>query len=205
MGCVGDDGTDAASDRMLTSMEAPGANCPNGGIKIESGPDLNGDGVLDGDEVAQVQYVCSGANGEGDQQPFEVFINVAKVGSDVAADAARDHIYIPGEDLHFFGVTEADIKALKPTRPIRDLLRYQVSRTRALYDRGRPLLSRLGNDLRLELALIWLIGTAIFMAAFSALAELRCSRLIFGSPVSSARKDAMVTARPSECCGREAL
>lgn len=80
---------------------------------------------------------------------------------DVAADAARDHIYIPGEDLHFFGVTEADIKALRPTKPIRDLLRYQVARTRALYERGRPLLSRLGNDLKLELALIWLIGTTL--------------------------------------------
>ena len=80
---------------------------------------------------------------------------------DVAADAARDHIYLPAEDLHFFGVTEADIKALKPTRPIRDLLRYQVARTRALYERGRPLLARLGSDLRLELALIWLIGTAL--------------------------------------------
>jgi hydroxysqualene synthase len=80
---------------------------------------------------------------------------------DVAADAARDHIYLPAEDLHFFGVTEADIKALKPTRPIRDLLRYQVARTRALYERGRPLLARLGSDLRLELALIWLIGTSL--------------------------------------------
>jgi squalene synthase HpnC len=80
---------------------------------------------------------------------------------DVAADAARDHLYLPAEDLHFFGVTEADIRALKPTRAIRDLLRYQVARTRALYERGRPLLSRLGNDLKLELALIWLIGMAI--------------------------------------------
>jgi squalene synthase HpnC len=80
---------------------------------------------------------------------------------DVAADAARDHIYIPAEDLHFFGVTEADIKALRPTKPLRDLLRYQVARTRALYERGRPLLSRLENDLKLELALIWLIGTTI--------------------------------------------
>ena len=80
---------------------------------------------------------------------------------DVAADAARDHIYLPAEDLHFFGVTEADVKALRPTKPIRDLLRYQVARTRALYERGRPLLARLGNDLKLELALIWLIGTTL--------------------------------------------
>jgi squalene synthase HpnC len=80
---------------------------------------------------------------------------------DVAADAARDHIYLPAEDLHFFGVTEAEVKALKPTRGLRDLLRYQVARTRALYERGRPLLHHLGADLRMELTLIWLIGTTI--------------------------------------------
>jgi squalene synthase HpnC len=80
---------------------------------------------------------------------------------DLAADVARDHVYVPVEDLHFFGVTEADLKALKPTRAIRDLLRFQVARTRALYERGRPLLAKLGNDLRLELALIWLIGTTL--------------------------------------------
>jgi squalene synthase HpnC len=80
---------------------------------------------------------------------------------DVAADAARDHIYLPAEDLHFFGVTEAEVKALKPTRGIRDLMRYQVARTRALYERGRPLMNHLGADLRMELTLIWLVGTTI--------------------------------------------
>jgi phytoene/squalene synthetase len=44
---------------------------------------------------------------------------------------------------------------------MRDLLRFEVARTRALYERGRPLLDQLGNDLRLELTLIWLIGMAI--------------------------------------------
>jgi phytoene synthase len=80
---------------------------------------------------------------------------------DVAVDAARDHIYVPAEDLHFFGLTEADVKSLKPSKRMRDLLRFEVARTRALYERGRPLLDLLGNDLRLELTLIWLIGTAI--------------------------------------------
>jgi squalene synthase HpnC len=80
---------------------------------------------------------------------------------DVAADAARDHIYVPAEDMHFFGVTEAALKALRPTRETRELLRFQVARTRSLYERGRPLLRRLDNDLKLELALIWLIGTTI--------------------------------------------
>jgi squalene synthase HpnC len=80
---------------------------------------------------------------------------------DVAADAARDHFYLPAEDLHFFGVTEADVKALKPTKALRDLLRYEVARTRALFERGRPLLGKLGNDLKLELGLIWLVGMSI--------------------------------------------
>ncbi len=80
---------------------------------------------------------------------------------DVAADAARDHIYIPAEDLHHFGVSEADVKALKTTSALRDLLRFQVIRTRALYERGRPLLEKVGKDLRMELTLIWLVGNTI--------------------------------------------
>lgn len=80
---------------------------------------------------------------------------------DVAADAARDHIYIPAEDLHFFGVTEAEVKALRPTKALRDLVRFQVARTRALFEHGRPLLGKVGNDLKFELGLIWLIGMAI--------------------------------------------
>ncbi len=46
---------------------------------------------------------------------------------------------------------------------------------------------------------------AISIAASSAFADDRCSRLIVGSPVSCARYDAIVTASPSECGGREAL
>jgi squalene synthase HpnC len=80
---------------------------------------------------------------------------------DVAGDAARDRIYIPAEDLHFFAVTEADIKALKPGKALRDLIRFEVARTRTLYEKGRPLLDKLHRDLRLELTLIWLVGTTI--------------------------------------------
>jgi len=80
---------------------------------------------------------------------------------DVAADAARDHIYIPAEDLHHFGVSEADVKSLKATPALRDLLRFEVTRTRALYERGRPLLEKVGKDLRMELTLIWLVGNTI--------------------------------------------
>ena len=93
----------------------------------------------------------------------EIFtaIQLTNYWRDVAADVARDHIYIPGEDLYFFGVSEADLKALRPAAPIRDLMRFEVARTRALFERGRPLLGKLGRDLKFELALIWLAGMAI--------------------------------------------
>jgi hydroxysqualene synthase len=80
---------------------------------------------------------------------------------DVASDVARDHVYIPGEDLHFFGVSEADLRALRQSAPIRDLIRFEVARTRALFERGRPLLGKLERDFKYELALIWLAGMAI--------------------------------------------
>lgn len=43
--------------------EAPGSNCKAGGVRIESGLDNNRDSSLSADEIAQVQYVCNGANG----------------------------------------------------------------------------------------------------------------------------------------------
>ncbi len=80
---------------------------------------------------------------------------------DLAADAARDHFYVPAEDLHHFALSEADIKALKPTPAMKNLLRYEIARTRALYERGRPLLDNVGPDLRMELMLIWLVGNTL--------------------------------------------
>lgn len=45
------------------TTELPGANCKNGGVRIESGLDANRDEQLASEEVNQVQYVCNGANG----------------------------------------------------------------------------------------------------------------------------------------------
>lgn len=88
-------------------------------------------------------------------------LQLTKIWQDVAADAARDRIYIPAEDLYFFGVTEAEVKARKPTESLRNLLRFQVARTRAHYESGRTLFDKVGKDVRMELTLIWLIGTAL--------------------------------------------
>ena len=54
-GCAGEDGVSFLTD---LSDEAAGTNCPSGGVKITTGPDDNGNGTLDADEVAQTKYVC---------------------------------------------------------------------------------------------------------------------------------------------------
>lgn len=43
--------------------EAPGPNCPNGGIKVSTGLDWNHDGELSDDEVGTSRFVCNGADG----------------------------------------------------------------------------------------------------------------------------------------------
>jgi squalene synthase HpnC len=80
---------------------------------------------------------------------------------DVGLDWARGRVYLPEEDLRHFGVTEADLAAGVATPAFRDLMRFEVARARALYERGRPLISRVGRDLDFELNLIWRCGTTI--------------------------------------------
>jgi hypothetical protein len=66
-GCQGPAGEAGWNSVVKTSTELPGDNCSNGGIKIESGIDINGNGVLDLDEIDQTQYVCNGEEGEEDK------------------------------------------------------------------------------------------------------------------------------------------
>ncbi|MCC7051189.1 MAG: hypothetical protein IT239_05360, partial [Bacteroidia bacterium] len=44
-------------------VEPPSANCTGGGIKLESGLDLNNNGVLDAAEITYTSFVCNGING----------------------------------------------------------------------------------------------------------------------------------------------
>lgn len=64
--CNGADGLKAVS---RTSVEAPGENCENGGIKIEVGNDKNANNSLDDDEVEadQTKYACNGNDGSNGQ------------------------------------------------------------------------------------------------------------------------------------------
>jgi phytoene synthase len=52
---------------------------------------------------------------------------------DVAEDLARGRVYLPAEDLERFGVTRADLAGTRLTDGIRELLRFEIARTREIY------------------------------------------------------------------------
>ena len=86
---------------------------------------------------------------------------VARLIQDVPADWQRGRVYLPAEDLRHFGVTEADIASRRISPAVGALVRYEVARTRALFERARPLVDIVGPDLAVELALTWHGGMRI--------------------------------------------
>jgi len=62
-GSSGPAGAAGVSTLAAISNEPAGANCANGGQKVTSGLDTNGNGALDAGEVTSTTYVCNGSNG----------------------------------------------------------------------------------------------------------------------------------------------
>ncbi len=60
--CGGDDGKNGKTTLLQTSNEPPGANCLNGGTKVTSGIDADGNGTLDDSEVTSTSYICGTKN-----------------------------------------------------------------------------------------------------------------------------------------------
>ena len=65
-GTNGTNGLDGKNTLVNTTSEPTGANCANGGTKIEVGLDTNNNGILDSGEVnsSLTKYVCNGTTGQ---------------------------------------------------------------------------------------------------------------------------------------------
>ena len=75
---------------------------------------------------------------------------------DVGIDAGKPQprIYLPAEDLAYYGVTEQTILRRTATPDLRALMRFQVDRARALMLEGAPLGRRLPGRIGLEIRAI---------------------------------------------------
>ena len=80
---------------------------------------------------------------------------------DVAVDFARDRIYLPLDDLRRFQYGLEDLRAGCVDGRWRELMKFEIARTREWFERGKTLPERVAPELRLQLRLTWLGGTAI--------------------------------------------
>jgi hypothetical protein len=66
-GAAGTSGANGLNALIETTIELAGVNCANGGTMIETGLDINLNGILDAVEVnsSQTKYVCDGTNATG--------------------------------------------------------------------------------------------------------------------------------------------
>lgn len=80
---------------------------------------------------------------------------------DLSIDLDKDRIYIPLEDLRRFNIEITELQERRFSPSFRDLMEFEVQRTRGLFDQGKPLLANVGRDLSLEMRLTWHGGTHI--------------------------------------------
>ncbi|KRA02333.1 MAG: squalene synthase HpnC [Achromobacter sp.] len=73
---------------------------------------------------------------------------------DVRVDWHKHRVYLPQEDLRRHGVSDEDLAACRLTPAWRELMAFQVDRTRALLHFGAPLARRLPGRIGLELRLV---------------------------------------------------
>ena len=88
-------------------------------------------------------------------------LQLANFWQDVEVDLRKDRIYIPRCDMDRFGVTEEDLFGHRARSPFRQLLQFQVDRTREIFGEGRPLCDRLSGRLALEIRATWHGGMRI--------------------------------------------
>jgi squalene synthase HpnC len=80
---------------------------------------------------------------------------------DVARDHAIGRIYLPAEDRRHFGYADADLAAETYNAAFVALMRFEVGRARALFDRGVALVARVPGEVRIDVELFARGGLAV--------------------------------------------
>jgi len=113
-----------------------------------------------------VLYLCG--YGDEERQQFSdctcTALQLANFWQDVSVDWKKGRIYLPLEDLRRFGVSEAQLAAGRFNGQFRELMRFEVERTRQWFERGLPLVKMVNRSLALDLELFSRGGLAILQA-----------------------------------------
>lgn len=102
-------------------------------------------------------------------------LQLANFWQDLAVDILKDRVYLPENEMAAAGITAQDLRAREASPALRQLLKFQVARTRELFERGKPLPDLVSGRLALELRLTWHGGMRILelieAGAFDTLAQ----------------------------------
>jgi phytoene/squalene synthetase len=93
-------------------------------------------------------YICTG-------------LQLANFWQDVARDYDIGRVYLPAEDRQRYGYTDADLKERRFTPAFAELMRFEVERARALFQRGQPLIETMPIAFRGDIELFIAGGLAI--------------------------------------------
>ena len=88
-------------------------------------------------------------------------LQLANFWQDLSLDLKKDRIYIPEEDFKAFGYSEGDLFMGVVNERFRNLMKFELNRTRALFEQGRPLAGKLRWPLSWEIRLTWRGGREI--------------------------------------------
>lgn len=88
-------------------------------------------------------------------------LQLANHWQDVDVDRKKDRVYLPQEDMARFGYSVEKLMVRKYDADFRQLLKFEVDRAWELFKEGKPLCSRVGWDINIEMRATWLGGTTI--------------------------------------------
>ena len=88
-------------------------------------------------------------------------LQLANFWQDISRDALHGRVNLPLEDLDRFGYTEKELSREVANEQFRNLLRFEVGRTRGFFEAGKPLLAEAPSALKFELALTWHGGECV--------------------------------------------
>lgn len=87
--------------------------------------------------------------------PYAIKLGVALQMTNILRDVGEDfrsrRLYLPRDEMHLFGIDESLLAAGSPTDRWREFMRFQIDRTRRMYDEAWPGLALLEADGRLAI------------------------------------------------------